>query len=113
MRIPVRTSPRRILLLDTPEIYFLEGQRGDALVRTARKTRYLSARRLAEWERRLTGQGFVRIHRSYLVNLDRVREIRLRSGDPNDWEVKMDPPVNAVLPVGRSYLLKMKQQLGF
>jgi DNA-binding LytR/AlgR family response regulator len=89
MRIPVRTSPRRILLLDTPEIYFLEGQRG------------------------LTGQGFVRIHRSYLVNLDRVREIRLRSGDPNDWEVKMDPPVNAVLPVGRSYLLKMKQQLGF
>ena len=51
-------------------------------------------------------------HRSYLVNLGRVRELRLRRGDTNDWEVKLDPPVNAVLPVGRGYLAKLKKALG-
>ena len=42
----------------------------------------------------------------------RVRELRLRRGDPNDWEVKLDPPVHAVLPVGRGYLAKLKKVLG-
>ena len=112
MRIPVKTSPGRILLLDLAEIYYIEGERGDALVRTARRTRYRSVQRLIDWERKLRGKGFVRIHRSYLVNLDRVREVRLRGGDPNDWELKLVPPVNAVLPVGRSYYPALRKALG-
>ena len=111
-RIPVRTSPGRILLLDAPDIYYVEGERGDTLVRTSRRTRYRSTDRLSAWEHRLRDSGFVRVHRSYLVNLDRVRELRLRRGDTNDWEVKLDPPVNAVLPVGRGYLAKLKKALG-
>ena len=46
--------------------------------------------------------GFKRIHRSYTVNLNRVREMRLRRGDPNDWELKRVPPVNKVLPLNRA-----------
>jgi DNA-binding LytR/AlgR family response regulator len=53
----------------------------------------------------------VRIHRSYLLNLDRVREIRLRRGDPNDWEVKLDRPVNAVLPISRRYYAAVLEYL--
>ena len=56
-------------------------------------------------------RGFVRIHRSYLINLDRVREIRLRGDHSNDWEVKLDPPVNAVLPVSRHYLAALRKVL--
>jgi len=112
MRIPVKTSPRRLILLDAEEIYYIEGERGDSLVRTSRKTRYRSIHRLADWERKLRGAGFVRIHRSYLVNLGRVREVRLRRGDTNDWELKLDPPVNAVLPIGRGYLPKLEKALG-
>jgi DNA-binding LytR/AlgR family response regulator len=41
----------------------------------------------------------VRIHRSHAVNLRRVREIRPVDG--GGWEVRMDPPVNRVLPVSR------------
>ena len=112
MRIPVRTAPGRILLLDAAEIYYIEGEKDDTLVRTARKARYRSTHRLAAWQRRLASRGFVRIHRSYLVNLDRVREVRLRRGDPNDWEVRLDPPVNAVLPVSRLYLANLRKALG-
>jgi len=39
------------------------------------------------------------IHRSWAVNLRRVREIRPAAG--GGWEVKLDPPVNRVLPVSR------------
>ena len=46
------------------------------------------------------------------MNLNRVREIRLRAGDTNDWEVKLDPPVNAVLPIGRSYYARLRKVIG-
>ena len=57
--------------------------------------------------------GFSRVHKSYLVNLDRVREVRLRKGDDNDWELKLEPPVNSVLPVGRAHLVGLRRVLGF
>jgi DNA-binding LytR/AlgR family response regulator len=47
--------------------------------------------------------GIVRVHRNHAVNVRQVLEIRRRSGEA-DWEVKLEPPVNAVLPVGRTYL---------
>ena len=42
---------------------------------------------------------FAMIHRSLAVNLRRVREIRPAAD--GGWEVKLDPPVNRVLPVSR------------
>ncbi|MFW6012449.1 MAG: LytTR family DNA-binding domain-containing protein [bacterium] len=41
----------------------------------------------------------MRIHRSHVINIRRVREIR--PDDDSGWEVRMDPPVNRVLPVSR------------
>jgi len=54
----------------------------------------------------------MRVHRSYLVNLERIREIRLRRGDPNDWEIKLGTPVNVVLPVGRGHVAALRKALG-
>lgn len=112
MKIPVKTSPGRFLLLDPSEIYYIEGQGDDVLVRTRRKRRYRGVNRLSAWEKRLRGAGFLRVHRSYLVNLERVREVRLREGDRNDWELKLTAPVNLVLPVGRAYVAAMRKALG-
>ena len=103
MKILVKVAAGKILVFDPHEVFYIEGERNDSLVRTARKRLYRSTQPLASWEKRLRGTPLVRIHRSYLVNLDRVREIRRRGGDPNDWELKLDPPVNAVLPVSRKY----------
>jgi DNA-binding LytR/AlgR family response regulator len=113
MKVTVKTGPGRFLLLDASEIYYIEAARDDVLLRTASKRRYRGVTRLPQWEKRLRAAGFLRIHRSFLVNLDRVREVRLRRGDPNDWEVKLDPPVNVVLPVGRAYLAALRKALKF
>jgi len=50
--------------------------------------------------------GFLEIHRQYVVNLRRVREIRRRAGS-REWEVKLEPPVNRVLPVSRGALKEL------
>ena len=89
--------------------YYIESDGDDALIRLSGKRRYKSIRPLSSWATTLRAHGFFRIHRSYLVNLNRVREIRLRAGDTNDWEVKLDPPVNAVLPIGRSYYARLRK----
>lgn len=47
--------------------------------------------------------AFFQSHRSYAVNPDRVSEVRRRERR-RDWELKLEPPVNRVIPVGRSHL---------
>ena len=54
--------------------------------------------------------GFAQIHRSWAVNLRLVREIR-PSAD-GGWEVKLDPPVNRVLPVSRRRISALWDRFG-
>ena len=111
MKIAIRVSAGRVRLIDADEIYFIEARDHDTLVRTARRKTYPSTRRISDWENALRGAGFLRTHRSFLVNLDRVREIRTRKDDANDWELKLDPPVNAVLPVSRAGYASLRKSL--
>lgn len=80
------------------DVYYLEADGGDTLVRLRGKRRLRDVRRLAELEALLTPHGFVRTHRSFVVNPSRVRELRPR-GESRGWELVLDPPVNKVLPV--------------
>jgi len=59
----------------------------------------IDVRQLSELIDAFRPHGFAQIHRSWAVNLRRVREIRPAS--EGGWEVKLDPPVNQVLPVSR------------
>jgi DNA-binding LytR/AlgR family response regulator len=59
--------------LDVGEVYYLESAGHDTLVRTARKTRLRSVRSLGELEKALKSGGFLRVYKSFVVNLDRVR----------------------------------------
>jgi DNA-binding LytR/AlgR family response regulator len=52
---------------------------------------------------RFPEQTMVQVHRSYTVNPDRVSELRRRENG-RDWELKFEPPVNRVIPVGRSHI---------
>jgi len=54
---------------------------------------------MREWGPR----GFVRIHRNPAVNPGRVREIRAAASS-SLWEVRLEPPVNEVLPISRGSL---------
>ncbi len=55
--------------------------------------------------------GFLRIHRNHMVNLRRLRTIRGRKTS-DDWEVKLDPPVNRVLPISRRRLEEVLARFG-
>ena len=110
MKFAVKTEPGRLVLVEWDQIFYIEAERADTLVRTARKRPRRHLEPLHEVEPRLPSPPFFRIHRSYLVNLDRVFEVRARG--EGEWEVKMDPPVNKVLPISRSRYPKLKKLLG-
>jgi DNA-binding LytR/AlgR family response regulator len=118
---PVAAGRRRLFLvhpapgvrdtIDPDEIFFVEATEDDTSVRTRRAQRIQDVRTLRELEAILGQWGFVRTHRNYLVNPDHVRQIRLRPGS-RDWELKLDPPVNRVLPVSRSALAALWAAFG-
>jgi DNA-binding LytR/AlgR family response regulator len=51
------------------------------------------------------------VHRSVAVNADRVSEIRPRDNG-RDWELRLEPPVNRVVPIARSRLAALWQAYG-
>ncbi|HEU4885813.1 MAG TPA: LytTR family DNA-binding domain-containing protein [Longimicrobium sp.] len=68
------------LVLDVAEIDWIEADDYYAAVH-ARGRRHLIRESLASLEERLAGSRFVRVHRSALVNLARVREVRAGPGE--------------------------------
>jgi two-component system LytT family response regulator len=73
-RIAVPT-PNGELMLDAGEIDWIEADDYYAAV-YSRGKRYLIRESLSSFESRLDARRFVRVHRSAIVNLDRVRELR-------------------------------------
>ena len=110
LRFPVKSEPGRVALLEKNRIFYVEAEGDDSWIRTARKKLYRHSERLDQVEARLPSPPFFRVHRSYVVNLNRVLELRSRGDD--EWELKMDPPVNKVLPVSRRRLPDLREMLG-
>lgn len=99
-RILLHLRSRRRLVVDPDDIYFLEADGTDTLVRTRSKRRLRDVRPLGSLELALAAHPFIRIHSGYLVNGRRIAEIR-RTRGADAWEVKLEPPVSTVLPVAR------------
>jgi len=97
--------------VDPADVYFLEADGGDTVVRLRGATRLRDARRLSELLALFEPFGFLRIHHSYAVNLRRVRELRQRE-EGDDWEVKLESPVNRVLPVARGERERLEAAFG-
>ena len=62
---------------------------------------------ISELEERWTDAGFVRVHRSYLVHRDAVREVRLSGGMPSVVLAEIELPVSRRLaPAVREHLVR-------
>lgn len=96
---------RRRRVLDADDVYYLEAQGDETDVRLKGARRLRDVRSLGEVMDDLGPHGFVRIHRNHAVNPGRVREIR--PDDASGWEVRLEPPVNKVLPVSRRLLARL------
>ncbi len=90
-------------VVDPGDVYYLEAEGGETLVRLRSAKRLVDLRELGEVVPLLEPHGFLRSARETAVNLRRIRDIRIRSSG-RDWEVKLEPPVNMVLPVSRALL---------
>jgi len=110
-RILLHLGGGRRRVVDPSEVYYLE------VLEEATRVRLRSARTLVDTRPAdevvplFKPYGFPQIHREYVVNLRHIREIRRRENG-RDWEVKLEPPVNRVLPVSRGLLQNLWKAYG-
>jgi two-component system, LytTR family, response regulator len=97
----------RVLVLRPSEIDWLEAD-GDYVRLHVGAESHMTRATMAEMERRLRADGFVRIHRSRLVNLNRVKELRPLSRGESVVLLK-----NGVrLEASYAFLKSMQEQIG-
>ena len=119
-RSPATPAFDRILLdeagvtqrvLDPAAVYFLEATGDLTRVRTRGARPYIDHRPLGGLLPLFAPHGFLRVHRNHAVNLRRIRLLRRRKQGP-DWELKLTPPVSAILPISRAHLEELRAALG-
>lgn len=71
----VSKNGERILLLSPNDLKFIKSEQGNSLAWNGEKFFYLSDT-LDQLEVSLADEGFIRIHRSYLVNIEHIGEIQ-------------------------------------
>ncbi len=70
---------------------------------------YLINESISSLERRLASEGFIRVHRSYLVNLEDVHNVEI--GSTGLMELRLDR-VTSTVPVSRRRAAEVKTHLG-
>lgn len=73
--IPVKHLNRYILLKPS-DIYYIKAELSETIIRT-KDHEYLSNKRLYEFEQILSNKGFFRVHKSYIVNLSKIKEMKV------------------------------------
>ena len=99
----------KTILFNPPEIDYIESVDGEILVNVA-GTSYSCSLTLQELEKRLRAYGFYRCHRSYIVNLQKVREII--TWTKNSYSLKLNVGEGTVVPLSRSKLSELKELIG-
>ncbi|RXZ81023.1 ABC transporter ATP-binding protein [Paenibacillaceae bacterium] len=98
----------KVILFNPPEIDFIESINGSILVHVGEEN-YDCALTLTELEQRLLNFGFFRCHRSYIVNLQKVREII--TWTKNSYSLRLNSGKDDVVPLSRSKLQELKALL--
>ncbi|WP_019637776.1 LytTR family transcriptional regulator DNA-binding domain-containing protein [Paenibacillus fonticola] len=98
----------KVILFDPPEVDYIESIEGSILVHVGGEN-YVCALTLTELEQRLLNFGFFRCHRSYIVNLQKVREII--TWTKNSYSLRLNTGKNTVVPLSRAKLQELKALL--
>lgn len=108
-RIPVRLDGK-VVLVNTAEILFVSSENGQTTLAT-REGSYPVHFTLAELEERLGRSGFFRAHRSYLVNLQHIKEIVAYTRD--SYTLRLDAPERIEIPLSKTSARDLRELLGF
>jgi two-component system, LytTR family, response regulator len=100
-------SPGNLLFVDVADIDWIEAANYYACLHVGSDT-HIIRRTLSELERDLGGEKFIRIHRSIIVNVDRIRGMALQSG--GDYEVVLRSEVR--LRLSRRFRKRLQDRMG-
>ncbi|HLI41000.1 MAG TPA: LytTR family DNA-binding domain-containing protein, partial [Streptosporangiaceae bacterium] len=95
---------------DPREIRFAEADCNNVWLKTDQGVLRAATRGLDRLEQQLEGKGFLRVHRRFLVNLGRVREIE--QGFKGTLLLTTDVHTHETVPVARRHVPQVHQTLG-
>lgn len=108
-KIPAKVNDK-IILFNPTEIIYIESQEGVSYI-TIGNEKFPCTFTLLELENRLKLLGFFRCHRSYLVNLQRVREVV--TWTRNSYSLILDDVNKTSIPLSKGRFEELKDILGF
>ena len=100
----------RWVLLDPAEIRFAEVDHNDVWLMSDQGRLLAASRGLDRLEQQLEDKGFLRVHRRFLVNLNRIREIS--QGFKGSLFLHTDTRTHESIPVARRHMADVRQALG-
>ncbi|MFF2203600.1 LytTR family transcriptional regulator DNA-binding domain-containing protein [Streptomyces sp. NPDC058145] len=95
----VAMRDNRMVLLRLPEVFFAESQGNDVWLSTDQGRLRAASLSLDKLDSELADLGFMRVHRRYVVNLSRIREIE--RGLKGELSLIMDDRADEMVPVSR------------
>jgi ABC-2 type transport system ATP-binding protein len=108
-KIPARQEDK-VILINPAEVLFAEAVRGRAVLHTG-EARLPTHFTLNELEQRLSRSGFFRAHRSYLVNLQHVKEVIPYTR--NSFSLSLDDAAHTVIPLSKTAAGDLRNLLGY
>lgn len=106
-KIPAKVD-ERMILFDPTEIDYIESSEGISSL-SIRGEKFPCSLSLTELEKRLKYFGFFRCHRSYIVNLQKVREVI--TWTRNSYSLNLDDKVKSSIPLSKGRLEELKNIL--
>ena len=100
----------RWVMLDPGEIRFAEADRNTVWLKTDQGSLRAATRGLDRLAGQLEGKGFLRVHRRFLVNVSRIREVE--QGFKGTLFVTTDTRTHETVPVSRRHVPQLHQVLG-
>lgn len=100
----------RWIVLDPGEIRFVEADHNNIWLMSDRGRLLAATRGLDRLEKQLEDQGFLRVHRRFLVNLSRIREIE--QGFKGTLFLVTQTRTHEIVPVARRHIPHLRRALG-
>lgn len=107
-KVPTKIDDK-IILFDPTEIDFVETSAGQVLIHIKGEG-FPGVFTLTELESRLQPFGFFRCHRSYIVNLQKVREVI--TWTRNSYTLILDDKKKTEIPLSKSKMAELKAMIG-
>ncbi|WP_339252197.1 LytTR family transcriptional regulator DNA-binding domain-containing protein [Sporosarcina sp. FSL W8-0480] len=107
-KIPTKVNDK-IVLFDPTEIDYIESSEGQSFLHIKGES-FPSVFTLNDLEQRLHPFGFFRCHRSYIVNLQRVKEVI--TWTRNSYSLVLDDAKKSTIPLSKTKMAELKEMLG-